>query len=59
MELNEIYEQVESTYTYVKSTVDIENKTTTVNSTTVVNITDDQLKAITEKVLAMRIDIIS
>ena len=31
MELNEIYEQVESTYTYVKSSVDIENKTTTIN----------------------------
>ncbi len=59
MELNEIYEQVESTYTYVKPTVDIENKTTTINSTTVVNITDDQLKAITEKILAMRVEIIS
>jgi hypothetical protein len=59
MELNEIYEQVESTYTFVKPTVDIENKTTTINSTTVVNITDDQLKAITEKVMKMRIEIIS
>ena len=49
MELNEIYEQVEFTYTYVKPTVDVETKTTTINSTTVVNITDDQLKAITEK----------
>ncbi len=59
MELNEIYEQVESTYTYVKPTVDAENKTTTINSTTVVNISDDQLKAITEKIMKMRIDIIS
>ncbi|NQX97332.1 MAG: hypothetical protein HRT73_05550 [Flavobacteriales bacterium] len=59
MELNEIYEQVESTYTYVKPTVDAENKTTTINSTTVVNITDEQLKAITEKIMAMRIEIIS
>jgi hypothetical protein len=59
MELNEIYEQVESTYTFVKPTVDVENKTTTVNSTTVVNITDEQVKAITEKVMKMRIDIIS
>ena len=49
MELNEIYEQVESTYTYVKPSVDVENKITTVNSTTVVNITDDQLKAISDK----------
>ncbi|PCI97667.1 MAG: hypothetical protein COB15_07365 [Flavobacteriales bacterium] len=59
MELNEIYEQVESTYTYVKSSVDIENKTTTINSTTVVNISDDQLKAITDKVMQIRIEIIS
>jgi len=57
--LNEIYEQVESTYTFVKPTVDIENKTTTINSTTVVNISDDQLKAITEKVMKMRVEIIS
>jgi frataxin-like iron-binding protein CyaY len=59
MELNEIYEQVESTYTYVKSSVDIENKTTTINSTTVVNISDDQLKAITDKVMQIRVEIIS
>ena len=59
MELNEIYEQVESTYTYVKPTVDVENKTTKINSTTVVNITDEQLKSITDKVLKMRIEIIS
>lgn len=59
MELNEIYEKVESNYTYVKPTVDVETKTTTINSTTVINISDDQLKAITEKVMKMRIDIIS
>ena len=59
MELNEVYEQVESTYTYVKPTVDAENKTTTINSTTVVNISDEQLKSITEKVLKMRNEIIS
>ncbi len=59
MELNEIYEGVESNYTYVKPTVDAENKTTTINSTTVVNITDDQLKAISEKVMKIRVEIIS
>ncbi|PCJ28334.1 MAG: hypothetical protein COA97_01510 [Flavobacteriales bacterium] len=59
MELNEIYEQVQTTYTYIKPTVDVENKTTTINSTTVVNITDDQLKSITEKIMKMRIEIIS
>ncbi len=59
MELNEIYEKVETTYTFVKPTVDAENKMTIINSTTEVNITDEQLKAITEKVMQMRIDIIS
>jgi hypothetical protein len=59
MELNEIYDQVESTYTYIKPTVDAENKITTVNSVTVVNITEDQLKAITDKIIAMRLEIIS
>jgi hypothetical protein len=59
MELNEIYEQVETTYTYVKPSVDVENKTTTINSTTVVNVTDEQLKAITEKVMKIRVEIIS
>lgn len=59
MELNEIYEQVKSSYTFVKPTVDAATKTTTINSTTVVNISDEQLKAITNKILAMRIAIIS
>ena len=59
MELNEIYEQVESTYTYVKPTVDAENKTTTINSTTDVNISSEQLKAITEKIMKIRIEVIS
>jgi hypothetical protein len=59
MELNEIYDQVESTYTYIKPTVDAENKITTVNSVTVVNITEDQLKAISDKIIAMRLEIIS
>ena len=59
MELNEIYEKVETVYTYIKPTVDAENKITTINSTTEVNITDEQLKAITEKVIKMRNDIIS
>jgi hypothetical protein len=59
MELNEIYEKVETTYTYIKPTVDAGNKMTTINSTTEVNITDEQFKAITEKVMKIRIDIIS
>jgi len=59
MELNEIYEKVEITYTYIKPTVDAAKKTTTINSTTDVVISPEQLKAITEKVMKIRIDIIS
>ncbi len=59
MELNEIYEQVEANYTFVKPTVDAANKTTTINSTTTINVSEEQLKAISEKIMKMRIDIIS
>jgi hypothetical protein len=59
MELNELYEQIESNYTFVKPTVDAANKITTINSTTTINISDEQLKAISEKIMKMRIDIIS
>jgi len=59
MELNEIYEQIESNYTYIEPTVDVENKITTINSTTVINISDDQVKAISNKIMKMRIEIIS
>ena len=58
-ELETIYQGIESNYTYVKPSVDAANKTTTINSTTQINITDEQLKAITDKVLQIRIDIIS
>lgn len=58
MELDEIYQGVESNYTFVKPTVDAATKTTTINSTTQVNISGDQLKAISEKVMKIRIDII-
>ncbi len=59
MELNEMFEDVEFTYTFVKPTVDAENKTTTINSTTEVNINEAQLKAISEKLIQIRIAIIS
>jgi len=57
--LNELYEKVESNYTYIKPTVDVENKITTINSTTDIKMTEDQLTAISEKIMKMRIDIIS
>jgi len=59
MELNEIYQGIETNYTFVKPTVDAANKTTTINSTTTVNISDDQVKAITEKIIQIRIGLIS
>jgi hypothetical protein len=59
MELNEIFEKVEITYTYVEPTVDVETKTTTINSTTSVNLSADVLKQITEKVAKIRAELIS
>ncbi len=59
MELNEIYDQVQITYTYVKPTTDAEKKTTTINSTTEVNINEELLKSISDKVVEIRNDIIS
>lgn len=58
MELNEIYDKVETIYTFVKPTVDAAKKTTTINSTTEVKMSDEQLKAITEKVKKIRAEII-
>lgn len=59
MELNDIYDQVEVNYTYVAPTVDAENKTTTINSTTDVSINDELLKSISDKIIEIRVDIIS
>ena len=59
MELNEIYDKVEITYTFVAPTVDAENKTTTINSTSEVTIDAELLKSISAKVMEIRIDIIS
>lgn len=59
MELNEIYDKVEIKYTFVKPTVDVENKTTTINSTSEVNINDELLKSISAKVMEIRVEIIS
>lgn len=59
MELNEIYDKVEITYTYVAPTVDAENKTTTINSTSEVTIDAEILKSISAKIMEIRIDIIS
>lgn len=59
MELNDIFEKVEITYTFVEPTVDVAKKTTTINSTTTVNISKDVLKQITEKIAKIRAELIS
>lgn len=59
IELDELFSSIEITYTYVKPTVDAQNKTTTINSTTEVKISEEQLKAITAKTLEIRNEIIN
>ncbi len=59
IELDELFSKIEINYTYVKPTVDAKNKVTTINSTTDVVITPDQLKAITDKVNKMRAELIN
>ncbi|MCB9174125.1 MAG: hypothetical protein H6589_05915 [Flavobacteriales bacterium] len=59
IELDELFSKIEITYTYVKPTVDAKNKVTTINSTTDVSITPEQLTAITEKVNKIRAEIIN
>jgi hypothetical protein len=58
MDLNEIYQTVESNYTFVKPITDLKTKTTTINSTTTVNVSKEQIEAISEKILAIRISVI-
>lgn len=48
------FEDIEVKYTYIKPTTDVANKITTINSTTEVKITDEQLKNISEKLNAIR-----
>ncbi|MCC6252041.1 MAG: hypothetical protein IT238_06220 [Bacteroidia bacterium] len=48
------FEDIEVKYTYVKPTTDVANKITTINSTTEVKITNEQLDIITEKLTAIR-----
>lgn len=59
IEMENLFAKINITYTYVKPTVDAQKKTTTINSTTEVNITDEDLKAISEKILAIRNDLIN
>lgn len=57
-ELNAIFEGIEVEYTYNKPEVDVENKLTTITSTTDIRITDEQLEAITSLVSSIRNNLI-
>lgn len=54
IELAYDFDAIDVQYTYEKPTVDIANKTTTINSKTVVVITPEHLQAITDKVASIR-----
>jgi hypothetical protein len=58
-ELNEVFKGVESSYTYQEPTVDAANHITTINSTSDVHVTDEQLKQISSTIEAIRNDIIN
>ncbi|MGE0566652.1 MAG: hypothetical protein AB7O73_01775 [Bacteroidia bacterium] len=53
-DLATVYEGISFKYNFVEPTVDEEKKITYINSTNEVNVTDEQLKQITEKVAAIR-----
>lgn len=58
-ELKELFSKVEYNYMYVKPSVDAENKTTTINSTTEINISEEQIDMISQKIMEIRVNIIS
>ena len=58
VDLYYLYDEVKMEYIFKESETDIKNKVTTLNSETKVTITAKQLSAITEKVLAIRNNII-
>lgn len=57
-DLSNAFEGVEFKYVYEKSSVDVKNKTTTVNSKTNVIITPEQVESISQKVQSIRNQII-
>ncbi len=59
IELDDLFSKIEIVYTYVKPTVDAKNKVTTINSTTEVIISAEQLKAISDKVSQIRTELIN
>lgn len=58
-DLAKVYEGVTSTYTFVEPVTDEAKKITYINSTTQINISEDQLKQISEKINTIRESIIN
>jgi len=58
-ELDQIFDGVNYKFIYEEPTTDIENKITTINSKVEIDISADQLDQISQKILDIRIDIIS
>jgi hypothetical protein len=53
-ELSGVFDNVEFVYNYAEPTVDVNSKTTSINSTSEVKISPEQLKDITDKIEAIR-----
>lgn len=58
-DLSKVYDGIQFTYKFVPPTVDTVKKVTYVNSTTEVNVTDEQIRQITEKVSKIRSKIVN
>ena len=59
MELNDVFKGIEMVYTYKEPTVNAAKKTTKINSTTEIRISDEQLNDITSKIKNIRQQLIS
>lgn len=57
-DLATVYDGIEFKYVFIKPTTDAEKKTTTINSKTEIKITDEQLKSISDKVKALRTQVV-
>ncbi len=57
-DLSNVYNGIETSYSFVQPTHDAENKITTINSTSEVKVSPEQLKEITEKITAIRNDVV-
>lgn len=59
VDLSIVFDAIEATYVYETPIVDPENKTTIINSSTTYNISDEELRIISDKIEDIRLSIIS